>query len=81
MPWTSAQTEGEREEWRDGRRNRVGGGWVTEMFVSQTPMGMSRGQKDTSLSKVGVISHSRGISGICFGAITLQTSTIKSYVS
>lgn len=34
---------------------------VTKTFASQTPMGMSKGQKDTSLSKVGVKSAGRGI--------------------
>lgn len=47
---------------------------VTEMLVSQTPVGMSKGQKDTSLLKVRVKSTSRGILGIWFGA-----SRIKSY--
>lgn len=64
----------------EGWRTR-GGGWlvaVTETFVSQTPMGMSKGQKDTSLSKVGVKSAGRGILGICFGARSLETPRIKS---
>lgn len=59
----------------------VGGvGWgvvVTERFVSQAPMGMSREEKDISLSKVRVKSPGRGILGIWFGAGNfLQTSRI-----
>lgn len=54
---------------------------VTETLASQTPMGKSKGQKDTSLSEVGVGSAGRGIPGIWFGALSLETSRIKSYVS
>lgn len=50
---------------KEKRRNEeMGGGrgfLVTETLVSQTPMGMSKGQKDTSLSKVRVKSPCRVI--------------------
>lgn len=56
----------------------VGGGVVvTDRFVSQAPMGMSREEKDISLSKVRVKSPGSGILGIWFGAGNfLQTSRI-----
>lgn len=52
------------ERWEE----KLGGVVVTERFVSQAPMGMSREEKDISLSKVRVKSPGSGILGIWFGA-------------
>lgn len=60
------------ERWR-GIEYGWGGLVVVTELVSQTPIGMSKGQKDTSLSKVGVKSSGRGILGIWFGALLLET--------
>lgn len=61
------------ERWAE----KLGGVVVTDRFVSQAPMGMSREEKDISLSKVRVKSPGSGILGIWFGAGNfLQTSRI-----
>lgn len=52
------------ERWEENYSQGGGGRSVTETFVSQEPMGTSREQKDTSLSKVRVKSPGRGILGI-----------------
>lgn len=65
--------KGGMERWEE----KLGGWVVTERFVSQAPMGMSREEKDIRLSKVRVKSPGRGILGIWFRAGNFsQTSRI-----